>query len=88
MDIDADVVFLVDSSSFVSQKNFVKEKEFVKSLVKFLNVSPEYSRASVVLFGSSPNKEIRFGDYRKLSEFNLRLDQTRLLGGQSNSLIL
>lgn len=80
-------MFLLDSSSFVTENNFVKEKEFVKALAKFLNVDPESSRASVVLFGSFPNTEIKFGDYRTLNDFNRLLDQTRLFGGQSNTLL-
>lgn len=81
LDVDADIVFLVETSSFVTQNNFVKEKQFVKSLAKFMNVSSESSRASVVLYGSSPNTEIRFGDYRTLNEFNARVDRARLSGG-------
>ena len=83
MDVDADIVFLVDSSSFVTQRNFLKEKQFVKSLAKFLNVSSEASRASVVLFGSRPTTAIRFGDYRTLDNFNILLDRGRLYGGKA-----
>lgn len=81
LDIDADIVFLIDASSFVTQDNLIKEKDFVKSLTKFLNVAPEASRAALVLFGTLPNTEIKFNDYRTLRDFNDRVDQARALGG-------
>lgn len=81
LDVDADLVFLIDASSFVTRDNLIKEKDFVKSLAKFLNVSPEASRAALVLFGTLPNTEVKFNDYSALRDFNDRVDQARALGG-------
>ena len=83
LDIDADIVFLLDSSTSVTLNNFHKEKQFAESLAMFLNVGPESSRSSIVSFGTFPSTEvIKFGDYRTLDEFNLLLDQAQKVGGQ------
>ena len=74
-------MFLIDASSFVTRDNLIKEKNFVKSLAKFLNVAPEASRASLVLFGTLPNTELRFNDSRTLGDFSDGVDKARALGG-------
>lgn len=81
--LDADIVFLVDSSSFVSFGNFEREKSFVKSLAHFLNVNPGKSRASVVSFSSNPQLVFRFYDYRSQREFNSSVDRVPYLSGRS-----
>lgn len=80
LDITADVLFIVDSSSEVGQDNFVKEKDFIKSLAKSLNVSPEKSRVSVIIYSSTPRVEIKFGDYTTSSDFDRALDKLSYVG--------
>lgn len=81
LDFDADIVFLMDASSFVTQDNLIDEKYFVKSLAKFLNVSPGASRAALVLYGTFHNTEIRFNDSRSLRDFSDRVDLAQAVGG-------
>lgn len=81
LDVDADIVFLLDASSFVSRENFVKEKDFVKSMAKVLNVAPESSRAAVILIGTFPDTKVTFNEYRTLRDFNELVDKAQSFGG-------
>lgn len=81
LDFDADIVFLMDTSSFVTQGNLIYEKDFVKSLAKFLNVSPGSSRAALVLYGTFSITEMRFNDSRSLRDFSDGVDLAQAVGG-------
>lgn len=81
LDVDADIVFLLDTSSFVTRENFVKEKDFVKCMAKVLNVAPEFSRAAVILFGTIPETKVKFDGYRTLNDFNGLVDKAQPFGG-------
>lgn len=81
LDFDADIVFLMDASSFVTQGNLIDEKDFVKSLAKLLNVSPGTSRAALVVYGTSSITEMRFNDSRSLRDFSEGVELAQAVGG-------
>ena len=81
LDFDADIVFLMDGSSFVTQSNLIDEKDFVKSLARFLNVSPGTSRAALVLYGTFSITEMRFNDSRSWRDFSDGVDLAQAVGG-------
>lgn len=81
LDFDADIVFLMDASSIVTQRNLIDEKDFVKSLAKFLNVSPGTSRAALVLYGTYSITEMRLNDSRSLRDFSDGVDLAQAVGG-------
>ena len=47
-DIDADIIFIIDSSSDVTPENYVREKSLVKDMARYLNVSTGGSRAALI----------------------------------------
>ena len=49
-DFTADIIFLIDSSFWVTKDNFNKEKEFVKYLSAALNLGPQGSRVGIVTY--------------------------------------
>ena len=51
--VDADVLFVMDSSQAVTQDDYGKQKTFIKSIAKHLNVSPGRSRGALVSYGSA-----------------------------------
>ena len=81
LDFEADIVFLMDGSSFVTQSNLIDEKDFVKSLARFLNVSPGTSRAALVLYGTFSITEMRFNDSRSWRDFSDGVDLAQAVGG-------
>ena len=57
-DFNADILFMVDSSSPVSKADFQRQKDFVTLIAKHLNVLP--SRAALVIYGGEPILSIRY----------------------------
>ena len=80
MEFTADIVFIVDSSSEVSQENYIKEKAFIKALAKTLNLAPEKSRGSVVIYGGVASLNIKFDKYSNSTEFDKAVDDLPYLG--------
>ena len=74
IEFEADIVFILDSSSEVSRENYNKEKAFVKSLAKTLNLSPGKTRASVVVYSAEASLEIRFNAYYNSTIFDKAVD--------------
>jgi len=51
-DFNADILFLIDSSSPVNKEDFKIQKDFVLLIAKYLNVLP--SRAALIVYGGDP----------------------------------
>lgn len=85
-DYKAEVIYVVDSSSFVGLDNYRTEKYFVKSLARVLNHSPTHTQSSVIIFDSFPETPIRMGSYRELGSFSEAVNNLRYLGGPSSRL--
>ena len=79
-----EVVYVLDSSSFVGPENYNLEKEFTKALARVLNHNPNYTQSAVITFGSLPDMRIRMGSHRDLETFSQAVDNLRYLGGNSN----
>lgn len=58
--INADIVFLVDSSSDISPANYKKEKDFVASLARQLGFGSGNSRLALVLYNVFHMQALRF----------------------------
>lgn len=85
-DYKAEVIYVVDSSSFVGPENYRTEKEFVKALARVLNHSPTGTQSSVIIFDAFLETPIRMGSYPELGRFSEAVDNLRYLGGPSSQL--
>lgn len=79
--MNADITFLVDSSSAITPLNFQKEKEFIKKLSKYLNVKPGASRAAFITFGSQSRTAFEYDDYQTQSQMETQIDGAPYVGG-------
>ena len=73
-DIDADIIFIIDSSSDVTPENYVREKSLVKDMARYLNVSTGGSRAALITYGNKPTLVFKFGDYGSLPSLDNAVD--------------
>lgn len=80
-DIIADIVFLVDSSNSVTSLNFQLEKKFVKAMARSLNVSPDKSRASVIVYGSKHNVMLSLDEATDLDGLKRAVDTASYVNG-------
>lgn len=64
----------MDSSGFRSSSEFTAQIDFIKSIAKRLDVSPNRTRAGVILYGSQPQLSIGLDNYETIPEFYALLD--------------
>lgn len=79
-DVDADVVFLVDSSRGVGEEGFEKEKEFVKNAAHSLNLASGKSRIAVIPYSSYARQPIGFDDHSTMRTFKDDVDKLSIVG--------
>ena len=79
----AEIVYVLDSSSFVGKENYKLEKEFTKALARMLNHGPTGTKSAVITFYSFPQRPIRMGRYTDIGRFSEAVDNLRYLGGSS-----
>jgi len=80
-DVNADIVFLVDSSTSVGEENFGKLKDFVSNVARSLNLAHARSRVAVILFSSYAQLAIGFSDHSTMLTFKEDVDKLSLVGG-------
>ncbi|KAK2561274.1 Collagen alpha-6(VI) chain [Acropora cervicornis] len=79
---DADIAFLMDSSSGVSFQQFEMEKRFVKSMARDFVVSPLGPRAALVSYSATSNTVIGFSGYSSNVDFSRQINNARFMGGK------
>lgn len=79
----ADMIFLMDSSRFVTANNYLLEKNFVKLIARLLNLASNRSRSALFTFGDHPQLEITFDGYREREAFDAAVNKApHLLGNR------
>lgn len=80
-DFNADILFLIDSSSPVSKDDFQRQTKFVSLIAKYLNVAP--SRAALMVYAGDPVLSIRLVFiFLKYLEFHGEYTPGNVLGGR------
>ena len=64
-----DLAFIIDSSGSIGSSNYRKQKNFVKEVAKSFGLSPNGSRAAMVLYSNSASVKARFGQFAGQTEF-------------------
>lgn len=80
--MDADILFIMDSSYEVNQEEYKSEKDFIKSLIRSLNVSLDTSRAALISYGDLGSLNSRFIGLKSLSDFDKLVDNATYVGGE------
>ena len=81
MDIVADMLFLLDSSSVVPQSQYQRELDFLKKIVELFTISPHYVRAGIIPFGDRAELSIRMGHHSTNEAINRSIDSLPYIGG-------
>lgn len=77
----ADVLFLVDSSSGVSQYDYEKEKELIKALTKALNSPGANSRTAFITYGNRPRVVYELDNDMSTDTVRRAIDSAQAMGG-------
>lgn len=81
LDITADMLFLVDSSSAVPRANYGEELRFLQQIVNQFNVSPRYVRAGIIPYGNTAQLSIPLGRHATNEAINRSIDSLPYIGG-------
>ena len=79
---EMDVVFVMDSSSEVTQSNYRDQKEAVKSMAHSMKVPSGRSRASVITYGNIPTLVVKFDGYQSFNSLENDIDRAPRIGGR------
>lgn len=79
----AEVIYVLDSSSFVGPENYQLEKDFTKVLALALNHSPTRTKSAVITFDSFFEKAISMEAFRDMNRFSEAVENLRYRGGGS-----
>ena len=64
------MIFLMDSSKYVTADNYILEKNFVKLMARLLNLSSNRSRAALLTFSDNAQLVINFDSYEDRAAFD------------------
>jgi hypothetical protein len=74
-------MFLVDSSSSLTNQEFENQKDFLKAISGRLRVSPIGTRAGFITYNDNAQLRMNFNSYNTTAEFYYQLSQLQKQGG-------
>ena len=77
----SDILFIMDSSSRVTEDDLVAQKGFVKSMMASFNVKRGQSRAALISYGRNSEKVLRFDSYLSVNYIESAVDTATSVGG-------
>ena len=80
-DFRSDIIFLMDSSRFVTKENYIQEKNYVKLMARLLNLANNRSRAALYAFSDRPSLQITFDGYEDREAFDTAVNSAPHLQG-------
>lgn len=84
--IPQDIVYMVDSSSYVGVDHFLKQLQFIKDNIKYYNLDPQCTRISVVTYNSNVYNQFYLNAYSTKQELYNAIDAIQYQpGGSSNT---
>ncbi|WAR12447.1 CO6A4-like protein [Mya arenaria] len=83
--IPQDIVYMVDSSSYVGTNNFLQELSFIKNNLRYYNLSPQCTRISVVTYSSGVYNQFYLNQYHSQQELYNAIDAIQYKAGGTNT---
>ena len=81
-EFDGDVLFLIDSSTDVSDVDYKKQNKFAVELVKHLDIAPGKTRVGVLVYSVSPSLQIALGAQTSMDRFEQEMEDLPKLSGE------
>ncbi|GAB1601230.1 collagen alpha-4(VI) chain-like [Argonauta hians] len=82
-----DIVFVLDSSSAVTQADFKKELGFVSTFLNGLETGPDKIQVGVVTFSSDAKSELKLNEFSQKQDIQAAISKIRYRGGSTNTWI-
>ena len=81
LEITADMLFLLDSSSAVSKADYGKELSFLQKIVGQFEISPRYVRAGIIPYGRTAELAVPLGSRTTNEAINRSINSLPYIGG-------
>lgn len=81
LQITADILFLLDSSSAVSKENYRQELSFLRKIVGQFEISPRYVRAGIIPYGKTAELAVPLGSRTTNEAINRSIISLPYIGG-------
>ena len=81
LEITADILFLLDSSSAVSRANYGKELSFLRKVIGQFEISPRYVRAGIIPYGKTAELAVPLGSRTTNEAINRSISTLPYIGG-------
>lgn len=81
LEITADMLFLLDSSSAVSKANYGKDLSFLRKIIEQFQISPRYVRAGIIPYGKTAELAVPLGSRTTNEAINRSISSLPYIGG-------
>lgn len=79
---DGEVLFLIDSSTDVSELNYRRQKSFVVEMAKYLNTEPAKTRVGALVYSDSPSLQVSLGAQTSMDVFKQKVEHLPKFAGK------
>lgn len=76
-----DIVFIIDSATYLGKENFKIVKEFIKSVVKYFRIAPSFVRVGAITYSTMVNDNINLNTYSDLRKVLHAIDKIPVMTG-------
>jgi len=77
-----DIVFIIDSSTYVGLENFKRVKNFVKNVIRYFRIAPSHVRVGALTYSTAVRNDFNLNAYKNLREVLLAIDRIPYVRGQ------
>ena len=77
-----DIMFVIDTSSYVGLANFKRVKNFVKNVIRYFRIAPSHVRVGVVTYSTFVRNDFNLNSYKDLRQVLLAIDRIPYVRGQ------
>lgn len=77
-----DIMFVIDTSTYVGEENFKKVKEFVKNVIRYFRIAPRHVRVGMVTYSTWERDDFNLNTYKNLRQVLQAIDKIPYKRGQ------
>ena len=82
--VKQDIVYMVDSSSYVGSTNFYVQLQFIKYNIKYYNLDPQCTRISIVTYSNAVTNHFYLNEYSSRTELYNAIDAIKYMPGSGS----
>ena len=77
-----DIMFVLDSSSFIGNENFKRTKNFVKNVIRYFHIAPRHVRVGAITYSTWVKDDFNLNTFKNLRQVLQAIDKIPYMRGQ------